>query len=73
MPTAEEGHREHGDRWEMALNCRTCGERWWTGNMVVYDHWLQFGCPACQRRYNDIAQRLLERAFSLEEWNDLWH
>ena len=48
-------------RWVMVVQCRFCGEKVRTGNPVVADHFIDNGCPDCQRRFNRAAERLLQQ------------
>lgn len=44
------------------VQCRNCGSMNRTINDLVAQHWVDFGCPACQKRHTVRAFALLERA-----------
>ncbi len=49
----------------IVVQCRFCGEKVTTGNPVVADHFIDNGCPDCQRRFNTRAERLLQQVDGL--------
>ena|GEM_PF-3342302 len=49
----------------IVVQCRYCGERVSTGIPIVADHFIDNGCPDCQRRFNARAERLLQQVDGL--------
>lgn len=49
------------------FQCRWCGSIHKSINDVVLDHWLENGCPDCQKRFRTNFERLMNKAGLTEE------
>ena len=60
-----DGYKRHSKA--EAVQCRTCGKIHYTINELIAQHWVDNGCPDCQRRYTAVATRLMTNAGLTDE------
>ena len=51
----------------VVVQCRFCGTKVLTNNELVEGYLIANGCPACQHRFNETAERLLQQVETFKE------
>lgn len=51
------------------ITCQFCGEKTKTSNDVIADHIINNGCEKCQKKHNQISERLLQQ---ISNWDEIW-